>query len=108
MGDLNYFEHHYDDSKTQYYKDKWRHGTVYNLLIEEIYPDIANVKCSGENILYTTKRNLTPKGFANQAFDWWKNSSGHNRAMLSKYYKYVGIGLYNKDGKTYTTTKFGE
>lgn len=107
MEDLNYFAHDYDDSKTQYYKDRWRHGTYPYLMIQEIYPDVAKVKPSGENIFKTWHVYLTPKELAEESFNWWKNSKGHNNAMLDDYWKYVGVGIYS-DGKTIcSTTKFG-
>ena len=107
MEDLNYFAHDYDDSKTQYYKDRWRHGTYPYLMIQEIYPDVAKVKPSGENIFKTWHVYLTPKELAEESFNWWKNSTGHNNAMLDDYWKYVGVGIYS-DGKTIcSTTKFG-
>ena len=37
MIDLNYFAHDYDNSKTQYYKDKWRDGVISKLDIIYIY-----------------------------------------------------------------------
>lgn len=108
MEDLNYFAHDYDDSKTQYYKDRWRHGTYPYLMVEEIYPDVAKVKPSGENIFKTWHVYLTPKELAEESFDVWKNSKGHNNAMLDDYWKYVGVGIYS-DGKTIcSTTEFGK
>ena len=109
MIDLNYFAHEYDDSKTQYYKDRWRHGTYPHLRIDEIHPNIANVKCSGENIAGVIGNyGFGPKELAKEAFSRWKASNGHNQAMLNKFYKYVGVGVYSNGNKIYTTTKFGE
>ena len=107
MIDLNYFAHDYDDSKTQYYKDKWRDGVISKLDIIYIYPDVAKVKPSGENIFKTWHVHLTPKELAEESFNLWKNSTGHNNAMLNDYWKYVGIGIYS-DGKSIcSTTEFG-
>ncbi|MEX2246582.1 MAG: CAP domain-containing protein [Dehalococcoidia bacterium] len=47
---------------------------------------------------------------AQQAFNQWKNSSGHNQNMLSTSYTAVGIGRYFVPGSTYGwywTTDFG-
>lgn len=107
MEDLNYFAHRYDDSKTQYYKDRWRNGTVSNMMINEIYPNIAKVRYSGENIYKIWTANLTPKGLAEKAFDSWKNSPGHNAAMLDSDWTYVGVGAYSKNGTTCVTTSLG-
>ena len=108
MIDLNYFAHDYDDSKTQYYKDKWRHGTYPYLMIQEIYPNILKVNSAGENILKTWHVHLSAKELAEESFNVWKNSKGHNDAMLDEDALYVGIGIYS-DGKTIcATTKFGE
>ena len=107
MEDLNYFGHEYDDSKTQYYKDKWWNGTYSKVVIEEIYPDVAKVKLSGENIFKTWHVYLTPKELAEESFNVWKKSPGHNKAMLDTDSLYVGVGIYS-DGKTIcSTTTFG-
>ena len=107
MIDLNYFAHDYDDSKTQYYKDKWRDGVISKLDIIYIYPDVAKVKPSGENIFKTWHVHLTPKELAEESFNLWKNSTSHNNAMLNDHWKYVGIGIYS-DGKSIcSTTEFG-
>ena len=107
MGDLNYFAHLYDDSVTQYYKDKWRHGTYSKLFIEEIYPDILKVKSVGENIYKIGTTNISAKDLANRTFTWWKNSSGHNTALLYTNANYIGLGVYAKNGTTYVTANFG-
>ncbi|WP_270839420.1 cell wall-binding repeat-containing protein [Peptacetobacter hiranonis] len=108
MEDLNYFAHDYDDSKTQYYKDRWRHGTYPYLMITEIYPNIAKVIYSGENIYKTWNVNLSAKELAEVSFNKWKASNGHNQAMLSKFYKYVGVGVYSDGNTICSTTEFGE
>lgn len=108
MQDLNYFAHNYDDSKTQYYKDRWRNGTVSSMIISEIYPDVANVAHAGENIFKTWNVSYTAEEVARQSFNWWKNSKGHNNAMLHEYWDCVGVGIYS-DGKTIcSTTEFCE
>ena len=108
MEDLNYFAHDYDDSKTQYYKDKWRDGVISKLDIIDIYPDIAKVECTGENIYKTWNVNLSAKELAEVSFNKWKASNGHNQAMLSKFYKYVGVGVYSDGNTICSTTEFGE
>ena len=108
MGDLNYFEHNYDDSKTQYYKDKWGNNGKYPyLMIQQIYPDIAKVRPIGENIYMIYTNNISAKELANKTFNKWKNSSGHNQAMLYNDGIYFGLGVYSKNGNTYVTAKFG-
>lgn len=108
MEDLNYFAHDYDDSKTQYYKDRWRNGTHPYLMVEEIYPNVAKVKPTGENILKTWHLYLTPKELAKESFDVWKNSNGHNKTMLEEDFLYLGVGIYSDGMSICATTKFGE
>ena len=108
MEDLNYFAHDYDDSKTQYYKDRWRNGTYPYLMVEEIYPNVAKVKPTGENILKTWHLYLTPKELAKESFDVWKNSNGHNKTMLEEDFLYLGVGIYSDGMSICATTKFGE
>ena len=108
MEDLNYFAHDYDDSKTQYYKDRWRNGTHPYLMVQEIYPDVAKVKPSGENILKTWHLYLTPKELAKESFDVWKSSNGHNKTMLEEDFLYLGVGIYSDGMSICATTKFGE
>lgn len=103
MGDLNYFEHDYDDSVTQYYKDRWGNNGKYPyLMIEDIYPDVAKVRLIGENIYMIYTDNISAVDLANRTFNKWKNSDGHNQAML------YDDGVYAKNGNTYVTAEFGK
>jgi uncharacterized protein YkwD len=48
---------------------------------------------------------------AREAFDWWKNSPGHNKAMLDPDYDETGIGrafVAGSDYGWYWTTTFGD
>jgi uncharacterized protein YkwD len=65
----------------------------------------AGYRCStmGENIAAGQRT-------AQQVFDAWKRSAGHNRNMLNRNYKSVGIGLVQMPGSkygSYWTTNFG-
>lgn len=109
MGDLNYFEHDYDDSVTQYYKDRWGNNGKYPyLMIEDIYPDVAKVRLIGENIYMIYTDNISAVDLANRTFNKWKNSDGHNQAMLYDDGIYAGLGVYAKNGNTYVTAEFGK
>lgn len=55
----------------------------------------------GENIFYTTAGSS-----ANDAFDAWKKSPGHNANMLNSVYTRIGIGRANYSGRWYWTTDF--
>lgn len=58
----------------------------------------------GENVFWSK-----PDGSAQAAFDWWKNSSGHNAAMLSRSVTEIGIGRgRGASGWWYWTTTFGD
>jgi uncharacterized protein YkwD len=66
----------------------------------------------GENIYagYGTGSNGIDNASAQGAFNWWKNSPGHNANMLSKNFHAIGIGrAYNANStyKYYWTTDFG-
>lgn len=109
MGDLNYFEHDYDDSVTQYYKDRWGNNGKYPyLMIEDIYPDVAKVRLIGENIYMIYTDNISAVDLANRTFNKWKISDGHNQAMLYDDGVYAGLGVYAKNGNTYVTAEFGK
>jgi uncharacterized protein YkwD len=57
----------------------------------------------GENVFWSK-----PDGSAQAAFQWWKNSSGHNANMLSQNFTEIGIGRARSDsGWWYWTTTFG-
>ena len=45
---------------------------------------------------------------ANRTFNKWKNSDGHNQAMLYDDGVYAGLGVYAKNGNTYVTAEFGK
>ena len=116
MVDLNYFSHTYDDSKTQYYKDKWRDsGTeVYELWIWEIYPDVqgdgrGSIAPMSENIYSNTGYSLNPEDLANHIFTSWVNSPGHNAALLSNEVDYYGFSVKkDSNGKTYAAYEISE
>jgi uncharacterized protein YkwD len=74
----------------------------------------------------TARQNLTNHGYptnvwwgenlawgqstAQAAFNWWKNSAGHNANMLNSNYRALGVGLEQKSETTYTwywTQTFG-
>ncbi|MGQ9479256.1 MAG: CAP domain-containing protein [Thermoproteota archaeon] len=89
MANRNYFSHTTPEGKT--FVDRIREaGYTYNT-------------CLGENIAagYPTAQNV---------FEAWKNSPGHNGNMLNPCFKAIGIGLaYNPSStyKWYWTTDFG-
>lgn len=58
----------------------------------------------GENIFQSAPNDPS----AQSAFDWWKNSDGHNANMLNPNYTDIGIGQATDDaGITRWTTNFG-
>ena len=69
------------------------------------YP-LAQATFTGENIYWGGGADL---GTAQAAFDWWRNSPGHNANMLSPNYQAIGIGVATNPatGKTHWTTTFG-
>ena len=92
MADYNYFDHYYNGQ-----------------LIHEMYPNEGgSARFSAENIYYAQGYTPTAKEFAQQSFNGWKNSKGHNENMLSGSYNHVGVAVYqSNDGKIYATTDFG-
>ena len=92
MADYNYFDHYYNGQ-----------------LIHEMYPNEGgSARFSAENIYYARGYTPTAKEFAQQSFNGWKNSKGHNENMLSGSYNHVGVAVYqSNDGKIYATTDFG-
>ena len=92
MADYNYFDHYYNGQ-----------------LIHEMYPNEGgSARFSAENIYYARGYTPTAKEFAQQSFNGWKNSDGHNKNMLSGSYNHVGVAVYqSNDGKIYATTDFG-
>ena len=84
MADKQYFEHSYN-----------------GLRIFEMYPDVLEngFKMWGENIGLTwRKRNPGPEERADQFFEMWKNSPGHNANMLRPNMNAYGVSCYS-DGK---------
>jgi|GEM_PF-2087373 len=59
----------------------------------------------GENIYWGSGSLGTPQS----AFNWWRNSPGHNANMLNPNFRAIGIGWYHSDtyGKTHWTNTFG-
>ena len=92
MADNDYFAHEYNGQ-----------------MIDDMYPNEGgSVSLSGENIYYARGYTPTAKEFAQQSFNGWKNSDGHNKNMLSGSYNHVGVAVYqSNDGKIYATTDFG-
>ena len=73
------------------------------------YP--ANTTWWGENIYagYGVQ-NGVDLGSAQGAFNWWRNSSGHNANMLNANYTVIGIDRYSNPSsqyRNYWTTDFG-
>ncbi len=58
----------------------------------------------GENIGWTM--NMSLQTGARWMVEWWKDSPGHRRAMLSRQYNYVGVGLAKNGGKIIYTIVF--
>ena len=92
MADYNYFDHYYNGQ-----------------LIHQMYPNEGgSARFSAENIYYARGYTPTAKEFAQQSFNGWKNSKGHNENMLEGSYNHVGVAVYqSNDGKIYATTDFG-
>ena len=92
MADYNYFDHYYNGQ-----------------LIHQMYPNEGgSARFSAENIYYARGYTPTAKEFAQQSFNGWKNSEGHNENMLEGSYNHVGVAVYqSNDGKIYATTDFG-
>ena len=108
LGELNYFAHEYDDSQTQYYKDKWKDGDS-SLMIDEIYPELfenTGFEYGYENLYYCGWTSATPKSFAQSVFNSWKNSPLHEAAMTHPNAVRVGISLHSANGKTYIAGAF--
>jgi uncharacterized protein YkwD len=62
-----------------------------------------NWRAWGENVFWSK-----PDGSAQAAFQWWKNSSGHNANMLSRDFTEIGVGrARSTSGWWYWTTTFG-
>ncbi len=64
-------------------------------------PEVRGADCGtkpliGENIAAGTTRDT-----AQEAFDAWKASDGHNKNMLNSGYKQIGIARYYRSGSTY-------
>ncbi|MGC4189885.1 MAG: CAP domain-containing protein [Thermomicrobiales bacterium] len=67
--------------------------------------DTNQANFTGENIYWGGAGLDTPQA----AFDWWRNSPGHNANMLSPNFKAIGIGVASNAaiGETHWTTTFG-
>jgi hypothetical protein len=60
---------------------------------------------SGENIVQTWTKNRPARKIAEEAFDLWRNSTGHNRNMLDKQYHAHGVAFrINPDNKMVIAT----
>ena len=111
MIDLNYFEHNYDDSKTQYYKDKWTNNGKYPyLMIDTIYPEVFAGTGSkyGQEIITGVIGDYgkSAKGLAREAFERWQRSTGHEQSMTSDWDNYMGVSIYSGNGNIYATGAF--
>ncbi|EEA85788.1 cell wall-binding repeat-containing protein [Peptacetobacter hiranonis] len=111
MIDLNYFEHNYDDSKTQYYKDKWTNNGRYPyLMIDTIYPEVFAGTGSkyGQEIITGVIGDYgkSAKGLAREAFERWQRSTGHEQSMTSDWDNYMGVSIYSGNGNIYATGAF--
>ena len=111
MIDLNYFEHNYDDSKTQYYKDKWTNNGKYPyLMIDTIYPEVFAGTSSkyGQEIITGVIGDYgkSAKGLAREAFERWQRSTGHEQSMTSDWDNYMGVSIYSGNGNIYATGAF--
>lgn len=109
MAKLGYFSHYYDDSTTEYYKDRWDESNNYGkeMYIWDIHPDVYPDGLFGENIfMMWGKKPATAKDMAKIAFEEWKSSPGHNANMLRDGFDKTGLAVYELDGKIYTTSNF--
>lgn len=91
MGTYGFFAH--DTAQSSYYEPGWGHS---ERVAQEGY-DYDTF--TAENLAYGQ---ATPQ----EVFEAWRNSPGHNAAMLGDY-SVVGIGLVNIGGVPYWTTVFG-
>ncbi|MCC8156841.1 MAG: S-layer homology domain-containing protein, partial [Oscillospiraceae bacterium] len=66
-----------------------------------VYKDLfggSYLSCS-ENLTGGTTSSITPTEYAEEILYYWKNSSGHNAALLSEHYYYIGCGVcFSKSG----------
>lgn len=91
MGTYGFFAH--DTAQSSYYQPGWGHS---ERIAQEGYEYDT---FTAENLAYGQ---ATPQ----EAFEAWRNSPGHNAAMLGDY-SVVGVGLVNVGGVPYWTTVFG-
>jgi uncharacterized protein YkwD len=91
MGTYGFFSH--DTVQSSYYEPGWGHS---ERIAQEGY-DYDTF--TAENLAYGQ---ATPQ----EVFEAWRNSPGHNAAMLGDY-TVVGIGLVNVGGVPYWTSVFG-
>lgn len=105
-------QHHSADMASRNYLSHTTHGTSEGpreRMVAHGYP--ANTTYWGENIYagYGTQ-NGVDLGSAQGAFNWWKNSPGHNANMLNSRYVVIGIDRASNPNSTYRnywTTNFG-
>ena len=84
MGINNYFDHQYNGKDIWEYKD----------CADADGENIAKCGCYGSNGKMTEEQCKT---LASELFKMWKNSAGHNAAMLNKMNKLIGFDLYLVD-----------
>jgi uncharacterized protein YkwD len=103
--------HHSSDMATHNYLSHtlYNGASAHQNMLNYSYP--ANTYW-GENIYagYGRGSNGVDNSSAQGAFNWWKNSPGHNANMLNSHFKAIGIGrAYNSSStyKYYWTTDFG-
>lgn len=95
-------EHHSRDmAKYNYFSHTLYNGRTW----------LQNIRSHGYTTKAATAENIAA-GYrtAEKTFEQWRNSSGHNRNMLSAKYSAIGIGRASKRGSRYTyywTTTFG-
>lgn len=81
MANNNYFSHTDSEGKDPFFRMR-QFGYTHNTYLAE------NIAAGYE----------TPQ----QTLDGWKNSPGHNAAMLDPVYKVAGVGYHQKQGTTFT------
>ena len=64
-------------------------------------------RAAGENIAMNSTGNGSAAEIAQSLFTQWKNSSGHNKNMLSKDFTEIGIGVYIEGRSVYSAQLFG-
>ncbi|MGC4107372.1 MAG: CAP domain-containing protein [Thermomicrobiales bacterium] len=98
---------HSQDMATQDYSSHTgKDGSTPESRMQAAGYDTNQAGFTGENIYWGGGVDL---GTAQAAFDWWRNSPGHNANMLSPNFTAIGIGVATNPatGKTHWTTTFG-